>query len=517
MIIIVHHKYKTTQVMDAKMQTITRIAIGNSITQTIYDVSTTFPDVLIVWCDADYLDVLDVNAIPSLFHHRRILASYNPNANFYLQKQIGYVERSFYVKVNKKVTYPTWMMSSCVGGVHASVINTLSNDLKFDINFDYFINSLAKRAMVEGLFCYSEPKLLRGNFSATAEIKQGSIYETFKFVKQHYKWVWVFFLSLAYLVYEKKITLLPLIKSLFFKQLSTTFNLEAIPIQSTKTVITKHEIDVIIPTIGRKQYLYDVLKDLAAQTLLPKNVIIVEQNPLEGSVSELNYLNNQEWPFTIKHTFTQQLGVCNARNIALNQIESEWVFFADDDIRFNNVFFEESIKQIDVHGISVLIYSCLQPEQNQTHFNIHQTTVFGSGSSMVKSSVLNDLSFNIAYENGFGEDTEFGMQIRYTGHDVVFVPEIKIIHLKAPIGGYRTKVNHPWSEDTIVPKPSPTIQLLYQTYFTPEQLLGYKLLLGLRSYKNSDIKNPWTYITHYNKQWKRSQFWSYKLQQNPNA
>ncbi len=204
MIIIVHHKYKTTQVLDAKMQTITCIAIGNSITQTIYDVSTTFPDVLIIWCNVAYLKVLDVNSIPTVFHHRRILASYNTNTNFYLQKQIGYVERSFYVKVNKKVTYPTWMMSSCVGGIHASVINNLYKDLNFNINFDYFINSLAKRAMVEGLFCYSEPKLLRGNFSATAEIKQGSIYEIFKFVKQHYKWVWVFFLSLSYLIYEKK-------------------------------------------------------------------------------------------------------------------------------------------------------------------------------------------------------------------------------------------------------------------------------------------------------------------------
>lgn len=517
MIIIVHHKHKTTQVMDAKMQTITRIATGNSITQTIYDVSTTFPDVLIVWCNVAYLNDLDVNAIPSLFHHRRILASYNPNAYFYLQKQIGYVERSFYVKVNKKVTYPTWMMSSSVGSVHASVINTLSNDLKFDINFDYFINSLAKRAMVEGLFCYSEPKLLKGNFSATAEIKQGSIYETFKFVKQHYKWVWVFFLSLAYLVYEKKITLLPLIKSLFFKQLSTTFNLEAIPIQSTKTVITKHEIDVIIPTIGRKQYLYDVLKDLAAQTLLPKNVIIVEQNPLEGSVSELNYLNNQDWPFTIKHTFTHQSGVCNARNLALSQVDSEWTFLGDDDNRFDSKLIETLFNRIGQYGVQVGTTVYLQANEVQTYLKTAQTSIFGAGNSIIKSSLIQKVKFNLNYEFNYGEDTDFGMQLRHLGEDVVYFADIKIDHLKAPIGGYRTKVSHPWSEDEIVPKPSPTIQLLYQTYFTPEQLLGYKLLLGLRSYKNSDIKNPWTYITHYNKQWKRSQFWSYKLQQNPDA
>lgn len=512
MIIIVHHKYKTTQVLDAKMQTITSIAIGNSITQTIYDVSTTFADVLIVWCDADYLDVLDFNSIPKVFHHRRILASYNPNDNFYLQKQIGYVERSFYVKVNKKMTYPTWMMSSCVGGIHASVINNLYKDLNFNINFDYFINSLAKRAMVEGLFCYSEPKLLRGNFSATAEIKQGSIYEIFKFVKQHYKWVWVFFLSLSYLIYEKKITLLPLIKSLFYKQLSTTFNLQQIPIQSTKSVINKREIDVIIPTIGRKQYLYDVLKDLATQSILPKNVIIVEQNSLKTSKSELDYLTNEVWPFKIKHTFTHQSGVCNARNLALSQVESEWTFLGDDDNRFDSNLIETLFNRIKQYGIQVGTTVYLQKNEVQTYLKTAQTSIFGAGNSIIKSSLIQQVKFNLNYEFNYGEDTDFGMQLRHLGEDVVYFADIKIDHLKAPIGGYRTKVSHPWSDDKIVPKPSPTIQLLYQTYFTPEQLLGYKLLLGLRSFKSSANKNPYTYLKQYKKQWERSQFWSKKLQ-----
>tara|TARA_R110000751_G_scaffold105046_4_gene200886 strand:+ start:107423 stop:108961 length:1539 start_codon:yes stop_codon:yes gene_type:complete len=512
MIIIVHHKHKTTQVMNAKKQLITSVAIGTTLTQTISNVSTIFPDALIVWCDADYLEVLDVNAMPSLFHHRRILASYNPSANFYLQKQIGYVERSFYLKVNKKVTYPTWMMSSCVGGVHASVINTLSNDLNFNINFDYFINSLAKRAMVEGLFCYSEPKLLQGNFLATAEIKQGSVYETFKFVKQHYKWVWVFFLSLSYLVYEKKIMLLPLIKSLFYKQLSTKFNFEQIPIQSTKSVIIKREIDVVIPTIGRKQYLYDVLKDLATQTIMPKNVIIVEQNPLKTSKSELDYLTNEAWPFKIKHTFTHQSGVCNARNLALSQVESEWTFLGDDDNRFDSNLIETLFNRINQYGVQVGTTVYLQANEVQTYLKTAQTSIFGAGNSIIKSSLIQKVKFNLNYEFNYGEDTDFGMQLRNLGEDVVYFADIKIDHLKAPIGGYRTKVTHPWSDDNIVPKPSPTIQLLYQTYFTPEQLLGYKLLLGLRSLKNSASKNPYIYFKLYKKQWERSQFWSQKLQ-----
>jgi GT2 family glycosyltransferase len=48
-------------------------------------------------------------------------------------------------------------------------------------------------------------------------------------------------------------------------------------VKSSLAVVGNKSIDVIIPTIGRKQYLYAVLQDLAQQTHLPVNVIIVEQ------------------------------------------------------------------------------------------------------------------------------------------------------------------------------------------------------------------------------------------------
>ena len=46
-------------------------------------------------------------------------------------------------------------------------------------------------------------------------------------------------------------------------------------------------------------FLYNVLKDLSKQTLLPKTVIIVEQNPNESAFSELDYLTTETWPFKI--------------------------------------------------------------------------------------------------------------------------------------------------------------------------------------------------------------------------
>jgi glycosyltransferase involved in cell wall biosynthesis len=517
MILITHQNNKVLKILDAEQNAVAGIRSGISVTKAVLQIAELYPETLIVWCEESYTSVLNVEAFQNIFHHKRILASYNPSKQDYLPQQIGYRERSYYLKIKKDTIYPTWQTSSLVGGIYSDVLQNLKDDLQPNDTFDYFLNSLGKRAMVEGLFCYSEPKLLKDT-TVKSEIKQANRTTLFKFVKHHYKWVWVFLLSFCYCIYEKKIgSVIPLFQSIFYRQRNDTFNLETIVLQSTRTEIKHKTVDVIIPTIGRKKYLYDVLKDLAKQTIVPKNVIIVEQNPGKTEGSLLDYLKDETWPFNIKHTFTHQTGVCNARNIALAGLESEWCFLADDDIRFPEDLLEHSFQKIETYGITALNYLCLQEHQKQTYFKMAQTTVFGSGSSLVKTEVIKNKQFDMAFEFGFGEDSDFGMQIRNNGGDVIFVPDIKIKHLKAPIGGYRTKVKQLWDDDAVQPKPSPTVALLYRKYFTDCQLKGYKILLFIRHYKSQPIKNPFKYIKNVKKQWNKSIYWSTVLNQEQNA
>ena len=37
------------------------------------------------------------------------------------------------------------------------------------------------------------------------------------------------------------------------------------------------------------------------------------------------------------------------------------------------------------------------------------------------------------YEFGFGEDIDFGMQLRNNGIDIIYLPYPEIIHIKAPM------------------------------------------------------------------------------------
>lgn len=510
MIIIYHSNNKIVKVTNDN--TIS-IEFDNAITIAAFlsILAKEYPDVILVWCHVNFKEHLNLSEIKKIFHHKKLLLSFSPSENFFIDKSIGYIDQSPFALINRNVTFASWQMSSNVGGIHADVILALNNLIPFDENFDYFLCSLSKLGIQKGLLCYSEPSLLKQNFNGFS-IKP-SKYTLFRFVKQHYKTRWVFLLLLNLVLYERKFPLLPLLFSLFYKNRNdVNLNLDYILVQSSRKVLNKRSIDVIIPTIGRKKYLYDVLKDFSKQILLPNKIIIVEQNPAEESETELNYIQEEKWPFEIQHLFIHQSGACNARNIALKQTDSEWVFFADDDIRIENNFIQKIFEPITAFGAKAVSTKCYQNGNNSLKDNIIlQWPTFGAGCSFVKSELLEKVKFNKGYEFGYGEDGDFGMQLRNQGVDILYLPEPSILHLKAPIGGFRSKPQLQWQNDSIQPKPSPTIMLYYILNSTQEQIKGYKTTLFFKYYQHQKIKNPICYFLNYKKQWKRSVFWANNL------
>ncbi|MFV8330086.1 glycosyltransferase family 2 protein [Flavobacterium sp. LB3P6] len=510
MIVVYHQNNRVTKVVSNHNESVA-VEVHSSIAEVLMILAHQFPQDPIVWCHQLLENSLNMEKIATLFHHNKMMLSYTATDIGFLGNGIGFVEESPFIKVNKKCTYPTWLMSSDVGVIHASVLKMIGDTIKADANFDYFLNSLAKVGMILGLLCYSEPKLLLKN-APQPHLQKANLFVLFRFVKQHYKKRWIVLLFLNLLVFEKKIPLFPLLYSLFFKsRKKKEVNLDAIPVQSTLTVVEKKQIDVIIPTIGRKNYLHNVLHDLAQQTHLPVHVIIVEQNPQPGSVSELDFLTNQTWPFNIKHIFTHQAGACNARNLALSQVESEWVFLADDDISFDVDFFKTVFYKIEQFGTNIITTSCLQQNEPQRYSITNQSGIFGSGNSFVKASCLATVSFDMALEFGYGEDIDFGMQLRNNGLDVIYFPEIRILHLKAPMGGFRIKVKQLWDDEKMQPKPSPTIMYVFLKHYTEQQLLCYKLVSFFKIIKKEPFKNYFVSFKIFQKKWGLSQYWANKL------
>lgn len=508
MIVFYHNKNSVTEIVSTETGNFPND--NRNIVAVLLDFADKYKDEILVWCHQSEKDNLNIAEIQNLFHHKKFLFSYNPSAN-YFDRHLGYIEDSPYIKINKEVKYATWQMSSRVGAVHTSVINACKSDLKPENNFDYFLNSFGRRAMINGLLCYSEPKLLLQK-SNLKQLHKSNIQELFKFTKQHYRTRWIFLLFFNLLIFEKKFPLVPLLVSLFYSK--RNFNpekLNQILLESNRKNIKQGTIDVLIPTIGRKEYLLNVFNNLASQTHLPKNVIVIEQNPEANSNSELDFIQNEKWPFAIKHHFTHQTGACNARNIGLPMIESEFTFFADDDIVFENDLLEKAMHTFQSTGNEVFLVACHLKSQTVIPQLPKQFPVFGAGHAFVKSVCFKDLKFNMAYEFGFGEDNDFGMQLRNKGFDILYISTTRILHLKAPIGGFRTKPVLKWQQDEIQPKPSPTVMLFRLLHDTEEQLSNYKTTLFFKNLNKSFFLNPFKYIKTFRQKWNRSIYWANEL------
>jgi glycosyltransferase involved in cell wall biosynthesis len=507
MIVFYHNKYKITEIVSTETGSFQNVESWNMM-EAMLDFAGKFRDEILVWCHQSEKDNLNLAGIPELFHHKKMLLSYNPSDDNYFDRRLGYFEDSPFIKVNKQIKYGTWQMSSNVGAVHAEVIIACRPNLKNEHNFDYFLNSFARRAFVNGLLCYSEPKLLLQK-SIQSNMNKSSLSELFKFAKQHYRIRWIFLLFLNLFLFEKKFPLLPFLASLFYSK--RKFNpglLNNISIESNKKTIEHGTIDVLIPTIGRKEYLHNVLTNLANQSYLPKNVVVIEQNPAENSQSDLDFIPNQKWPFTIKHHFTHQTGACNARNIGLSLIESEFAFFADDDIVFENDLLDKAMQTFASTGNEAFLVACHLQSQSVIPQPPKQFAVFGAGHAFVKTTSIKGLKFNMAYEFGFGEDNDFGMQLRNSGFDILYISTSRILHLKAPIGGFRTKPVLRWQNDEIQPKPSPTVMLFRLLYDTKEQISNYKSMIFIKNLNKGFLLNPFNYIKTFKQKWNKSVYWA---------
>src|SRR5204862_5743569 len=118
-----------------------------TIAKNLFCLSSQFPNEKIVWCHESCKEYLDVGIVDNLFHHKKMRLSYNSDDVSYFGNSVGYVERSPFININRRVTYPTWQMSSNVGVISASALNLLQGKIYPGADFDYFLCSVAKLCM----------------------------------------------------------------------------------------------------------------------------------------------------------------------------------------------------------------------------------------------------------------------------------------------------------------------------------------------------------------------------------
>lgn len=195
----------------------------------------------------------------------------------------------------------------------------------------------------------------------------------------------------------------------------------------------------------------------------------------------------------------------------MRSVNADYIFFADDDIRLGNDLLEKTLEEMSRLGINCINLNCLQPGEQAIFNKIKQWGAFGSGTSVVRSDYAAQCRFSEFLEKGFGEDIDFGLQLRAKGCDIIYHPRLRFLHLKAGRGGFREviKKQHLEREE---PKPSPTMMYLVKSSYNRIMQKGYKASLFLKFYKEQQVKNPFRYFEVMQKRWKLSEEQSQKLQ-----
>ena len=100
MIIIVHNNKHVIRVFD-KFSNF-EISFGfDSIIKELYKLAESRQDAVLIWCHEDLLDYIDYNYIHEVFNLKNLMMSFSHKD--FLKPQIGYVEDSPFLKVNKNL------------------------------------------------------------------------------------------------------------------------------------------------------------------------------------------------------------------------------------------------------------------------------------------------------------------------------------------------------------------------------------------------------------------------------
>ena len=473
------------------------VVVGATIHQ-VLDLAKRFPEEWIGWKDSARLSFeLSEFTEKATINCTAVSKGFAPS---FIVGAIDYVEDSPFVNFKPQQWYPTWIMSADQGMIHASVLQTEFPQIK-SVNWEYDLNVLTRTLQPKGLLCYS-----------CLTIPQNDAHENqiYSFVKRTSKKRWLLFLLCCHWLYENRFPFISFLTSLLERPFD--YDPVLLQIQKSSNELSVHkDYDVIIPTMGRPAYLKDVLLDLSKQTVIPQQVVIIEQDEDVNSNSQLDYLTEKEWPFKIEHQFIHQSGACNARNLALAKTKAPWVLLFDDDARFDKFTLEKMLYATSYLNVKCINVAYIQKEETESQKTYKQWPYFGSGCSIVHRDIVEQCSFDMALEHGYGEDVDYGMQIRNAGYDVVYAPQIQILHLKAPIGGFRKPHVFPWKTDSIQPKPSPHIMYYRKKNYSVNQLLGYKLVQLFKTYGSFGTKLPWLHYQRYEKAWNQSQKWAAQL------
>jgi len=230
-------------------------------------------------------------------------------------------------------------------------------------------------------------------------------------------------------------------------------------------------ISVIIPTVGRKIYLRRCLISLLSQSVLPSEIIIVN-NGSSPLGKDLQLDKKKTTPIHIVYVREERQGVGYARNAGLRAASNNMIAFIDDDCVaqknwIEHVLFSFSknpktiIKGKNTNGFRDNIFSALEYYQTELHFQSQLVPFLDTKNfALRKSDFLNSPYFDTRFAR-LDEDIDFGIRANLAGIFVIYDQSVVvahfgrstfIAHLKRGfyVGRDRWKLEDKWKRNQLV-------------------------------------------------------------------
>lgn len=252
------------------------------------------------------------------------------------------------------------------------------------------------------------------------------------------------------------------------------------PLERVNTVLSdlpSARVSVLIPTLRRYPYLRTLLDQLRRQTVLPLEVLVVDQTP--AAERDLG-LKDEFADLPIQWFFLDQAGQCGSRNLGLQKSKGDFILFLDDDDEIQTDLIQKHLSNLIFHQTNISSGVALETGSGELPIDfrfMRASDVFPVGNSMIRRCVLHKTGlFDLAYDRGQRADHDLGMRLYLSGEMMILNPQVEVLHHHAPVGGLRehkARVNtYAASRSKVFSRVLPSVSDLYlsKRYFTPKQV-----------------------------------------------
>lgn len=145
---------------------------------------------------------------------------------------------------------------------------------------------------------------------------------------------------------------------------------------------------VVVPTYNRPDAIQACLDSILKQTLLPKEILVIDDGDLLGEFQEswgkIFSEKKVEFVYRKKRAHSERRGLSESKNLALHMAKNDIIFYLDDDVVLEENFFQDIMlawEEDAEHGLAG-VGGVIRNNREKSFFERMFNVIFGLSSRM---------------------------------------------------------------------------------------------------------------------------------------